>query len=154
MSKKIVITLVVVFVLLLGMMGTGFFFMWNKLNAVNAQQTEPDQGEGTAQAEPLKIGPLHPLDTFIVNLADEGGNRYLRTTLNLEMKDEESGKIVQERLPVIRNTILMLLPTKTYDDIATVEGKTALRDEILARLNTFLTPGSVANIYFTEFVVQ
>lgn len=154
MSNKIVIILIVVFVLLLGMMGTGFFFMWNRLNAVNAQQTEPMQGEGSVQAEPLKIGPLHALDTFIVNLADEGGNRYLRTTLNLEMKDEESGKIVQERLPLIRNAILMLLPTKTYDEIATVEGKTALRDEILARLNTFLTPGGVANIYFTEFVVQ
>ena len=41
MSKKFMIVIIIVFVLLLGMMGTGFFFMWNKLNAVNAQQTNP-----------------------------------------------------------------------------------------------------------------
>ncbi len=154
MSNKFMIMLIIVFVLLLGMMGTGFFFMWSKLNAVNAQQTNLDQENGTPVAEPLKIGPLHPLDTFIVNLADEGGNRYLRTTMNLELKDEESNVILQERLPMIRNSILMILPTKKYDDISTIEGKTALRDEMVSKLNAFLTPGSITNIYFTEFVIQ
>ena len=80
MSTKFMIILIVVFVLILGMMGTGFFFMWTKLNAVNAQQINTEQDGGAATVEPPKIGPLHPLETFIVNLADEGGNRYLRTT--------------------------------------------------------------------------
>ena len=147
------IIMVIVFVLLLGMMGTGFFFMWNKLNAVNAQQDNSEQG-GTLANAPVQVGPLHQLETFIVNLADEGGNRYLRTKMNLELKNEESNVMVQERLPMIRNSILMILPTKTYTDIATVEGKSALRDEIVTKLNAFLAPGSVTNIYFTEFVIQ
>ena len=154
MSNKFMIIIIIVFVLLLGMMGTGFFFMWNKLNAVNAQQIESEQGNGTPVAEAPKIGPLHALDTFIVNLADEGGNRYLRTTMNLELKDEESNSMLQERLPMIRNSILMILPTKKYDDISTIEGKTALRDEMVSKLNAFLAPGSITNIYFTEFVIQ
>ena len=148
------IIIIIVFVLLLGMMGTGFFFMWNKLNTVNAQQSNSEQGDASAAAAPIQVGPLHPLDTFIVNLADEGGNRYLRTKMNLELKDEESNLMVQERLPMIRNSILMILPTKTYTDIATVEGKSALRDEMVTKLNAFLAPGSVTNIYFTEFVIQ
>ena len=74
--------------------------------------------------------------------------------MNLELKDEECNLMVQERLPMIRNSILMVLPTKTYTDIATVEGKSALRDEIVTKLNAFLAPGSVTNIYFTEFVIQ
>ena len=148
------IIVIVVFVLLLGLMGTGFFFMWNKLNAVNAQQTNTEQDGGAAAVEPPKIGPLHPLETFIVNLADEGGNRYLRTTMNLELKDEESNLLVQERLPMIRNSVLMILPTKKYDDISTVEGKSALRDEMVAKLNTCLAPGCISNLYFTEFVIQ
>ena len=148
------IILIIVFVLLLGMMGTGFFFMWSKLNAVNAQQTTAEQGNDATAEEPQKIGPLHPLDTFIVNLADEGGNRYLRTTMNLELKDEESTLLVQERLPMIRNSVLMILPTKKYDDISTVEGKSTLRDEMVTKLNAVLAPGSINNIYFTEFVIQ
>lgn len=154
MSNKFMIIMIIVFVMLLGMMGTGFFFMWNKLNAVNAQQTNSDQGDGTAAAAPLQVGPLHALDTFIVNLADEGGNRYLRTKMNLELKDEECDLMVQERLPMIRNCVLMVLPTKTYEDIASVEGKSALRDEIVSKLNGILAPGSVTNLYFTEFVIQ
>ena len=154
MSKKFVIILSIVFVLLLGMMGAGFFVMWTKINTVNAQQTEPDQTDASVDTKPLTIGPLLPLDTFIVNLADEGGGRYLKTTMNLELKDEETSKMVQERLPVIRNSILLTLPTRKYEDIATVEGKAALRDEIVAKLNSFLTPGSVTTIYFTEFVIQ
>ncbi|MEJ2520937.1 MAG: flagellar basal body-associated FliL family protein [Desulfuromonadales bacterium] len=154
MSNKVLIIVALVFVLLLGMMGTGFFFMWNKMNAANAHP--PDAGEsGTLSAEePVKIGPIHPLDTFIVNLADEGGARYLRVTMSLELKDEDAVDLVQERLPLVRNGVLMLLPAKKYADIATVEGKDALRDELVAKLNGFLKSDSVANIYFTEFVVQ
>jgi flagellar FliL protein len=48
----------------------------------------------------------------------------------------------------------MVLPTKRFDDISGTEGKIALRDELLASLNGFLTTGQISNIYFKEFVVQ
>jgi len=35
-----------------------------------------------------------------------------------------------------------------------VEGKKALRDEIMASVNKLLVTGAVINIYFVEFVVQ
>ncbi|MDP4978963.1 MAG: flagellar basal body-associated FliL family protein, partial [Desulfobacterales bacterium] len=142
------------FVLLLGMMGTGFFFMWNKMNAANAHSADSGETGASPAEELVKIGPIHPLDTFIVNLADEGGARYLRVTMNLELKDKDAVALVQERLPLVRNGVLMLLPAKKYADISTVEGKDALRYELVAKLNSFLKPDSVANIYFTEFVVQ
>ncbi|MFY9705186.1 MAG: flagellar basal body-associated FliL family protein [Desulfobacterales bacterium] len=154
MSNKVLIIVALVFVLLLGMMGTGFFFMWNKMNAANAHSADSGEAGAPPAEELVKIGPIHPLDTFIVNLADEGGSRYLRVTMNLELKDKDAVALVQERLPMIRNGVLMLLPAKKYADISTVEGKDALRDELVAKLNSFLKPDSVANIYFTEFVVQ
>jgi flagellar FliL protein len=154
MSNKVLIIVAIVFVLLLGMMGTGFFFMWNKMNAANAHSADSGETGAPPAEELVKIGPIHPLDTFIVNLADEGGSRYLRVTMNLELKDKDAVALVQERLPMIRNGVLMLLPAKKYADISTVEGKDALRDELVAKLNSFLKPDSVANIYFTEFVVQ
>lgn len=154
MSNRVVIIVALVFVLLLAMMGTGFFFMWNKMNAANARVADPGEAQTLATEEPVKIGPIHPLDTFIVNLADEGGNRYLRVTISLELKDKDTVALVQERLPLIRNGVLMLLPAKKYADIATVEGKDALRGELAARLNSYLKPDSVVGIYFTEFVIQ
>jgi flagellar FliL protein len=49
---------------------------------------------------------------------------------------------------------LLLLSSKTFDDIATFRGKTKLRNEITSRLNAFLVPGSIKKVYFVEFVVQ
>ena len=48
----------------------------------------------------------------------------------------------------------MILPSKQFDDIASMEGKIALRDEIMAKLNSLFAKNVVTNIFFTEFVVQ
>jgi flagellar protein FliL len=48
----------------------------------------------------------------------------------------------------------MILPTKTYEDVSTTDGKIALRKQIMEKINSLMTKGSVTNIYFTEFVVQ
>lgn len=153
MSNKLLVALIGVFFVIILLMGGGFFFMWKQISSVNAQNL-PQAQQDAEGGENQEMGPIFPLKTFIVNLADEGGNRYLRVTMNLELGSEEIVDIATNRLPQIRNSILMTLPTKKYDDIHTLEGKTALRDEIIAKLNGFLSEGTVTNIYFTEFVVQ
>jgi flagellar FliL protein len=155
MSNKIIVLLIgVVMVLMIGL-GGGLFMMWNKLASMNTQsvanageQPKPDGG----LEHPL--GPIFSLDTFIVNLADKGGNRYLRVTMDLELANPNLEAEITKRIPQVRDSILMILPTKRFEDISTVQGKTALRDEILATLNGYLAQGKVTNIYFKEFVVQ
>ncbi|MGD9365271.1 MAG: flagellar basal body-associated FliL family protein [Desulfobacteraceae bacterium] len=165
MSKKvIIITVAAVFLLLMGMMGGGFFLLWSKMSATVAQvQNQDDQGEDgeeKAVQEEETIGPIYRLDTLIVNLADHGGKRYLRVTMELELKpneEVEAAEVIEEierRLPQLRDTILMILPSKQYAEISTTPGKIALRDEIMTKLNTFLKRGQISKIYFTEFVVQ
>ncbi len=154
MSRKMLIVVIGVVVLIMGTIGAGFFVMWTKVNSINTLAAAAESGEPVEEAPVPKIGPIHDLATFIVNLADEGGIRYLRTTMKLELADDQSVSFVQERLPMIRDSILMTLPTKKYEDISTAEGKTALRDELITKLNVIMVPGSISNIYFTEFVVQ
>ena len=91
---------------------------------------------------------------MIVNLADQGGKRYLRITMELELSAPELTAEIDKRLPQLRDAILMILPTKTYAEIGSTEGKIALRDELIAKLNSFLKTGTVTTIYFSEFVVQ
>lgn len=164
MSKKMLIIIIAVFVLMMGMMGGGFFIMWKQMSATVAQ-VQQDNGQGEedgaeAEAQEVTIGPLYKLDTMIVNLADHGGKRYLRVTMEMELKvaDEiDPSEMVEEidmRLPQLRDTILMILPSKQYADISTTAGKIALRDEIIAKLNALLKKGQINTIYFTEFVVQ
>lgn len=154
MSNKLVIILIgVLFVLVLAM-GGGMFMIWNKLAAVSAQVT-PANDPNVEKVKPEQMGKVVSLDTFIVNLADPGANRYLRVTMDLEVT---GGKAAEEdltrRTSQLRDAVLMILPTKRFSDIISTEGKSALRDELLGALNGLLAAGKISRIYFKEFVIQ
>jgi flagellar FliL protein len=155
MSNKIVFLLIgVLLVMMLGL-GGGLFMMWNKLSSLNTQSVanasdNPDLEEVIEHP----LGPILSLDTFIVNLADKGGNRYLRVTMDLELGNSELEDEINKRMPQVRDSILMILPSKRFEDISTVQGKIALRDQILETINGFLSQGKITTIFFKEFVVQ
>jgi flagellar protein FliL len=164
MSNKVLLILMgLVLVLVLGM-GGGMFMIWSKLSAVSPKAVVPETGAEVTpdKAKPEEIGAVVSVDTFIVNLADTGGNRYLRVTMDLELAgkpaDKAAGKTagdeLAKRMPQIRDAILMILSTKRYVDISTPEGKTALREEILNAANGLLASSQISRIYFKEFVIQ
>jgi len=152
MSKKVLIIIIAVVVLFMGMVGAGFFILWNKISQIPVDPSKV--AEMPVEEEENVIGPLYSLDTMIVNLAGHGSKRYLRVTMALELSDPESVDTIESRLPQIRDAVLMILPTKTYDDVSTTDGKIALRNQVMEKINTLMTKGRVNNIYFTEFVVQ
>ena len=164
MSNKVLLILMgLVLVLVLGM-GGGMFMIWTKLSAVSQKAVVPETGAEAVpdKTKPEDIGAVVSIDTFIVNLADPGGNRYLRITMDLELAgkpaDKSAGKTagdeLSKRMPQIRDAILMILSTKRYTDISTTEGKTALREEILNAANGLLASSQISRIYFKEFVIQ
>lgn len=157
MSKKVMIMALGGVVLLVAMMGGGFFMMWQKMNASIAQiqtsNVKDDKGHAVKEEEEA-IKPTYKMDTLIVNLADQGGKRYLRITMEMELSGPEVLEEIPKRLPQLRDTILMILPSKQYADISTTEGKIALRDVLIAKINSILKKGTVTTIFFTEFVVQ
>jgi len=153
MSNKIMSLVIAVMLVVTIGLAAGFFMVWSKLSDLSTPangvvNTETDQGQ-TAQ-----LGPLFSLDTFIVNLADPQRNRYLRITMDLELAASSDAEELNERLPQIRDRILMILPSKRFEEIASMEGKTALRDEIIGKLNGLFPTEVISNIFFTEFVVQ
>ena len=143
----------VLFIVMIGLTG-GLFMIWNKLSATEAQAQNAVATDGQVQQMQQTLGTIFPLQTFIVNLADAGGNRYLRVTMELELTRGTSAAEIKNRLPQMRDNILMVLPSKRYEEIRTLEGKTSLRNEIIASLNGLFDQQSISNIYFTEFVVQ
>ncbi len=159
MSKNVLIIIIAVFVLMMGMMGGGFFLLWKQMSAtvmqVNQQNgTEEAETEAEEEVQEVTIGPMYKMDTIIVNLADRGGKRYLRVTMQFELSTLDVAEEIEKRLPQIRDSILMILPAKQYADISTTQGKIALRDELMAQVNGYLKTGAINTIYFTEFVVQ
>jgi flagellar FliL protein len=100
------------------------------------------------------LGTVFEMEPLIVNLERSQGKRYLKVKMSFELN---KGSVVQEmeaRMPQIRDAILLMISSKAFVDISTVEGKLALRDALVTRINGLLETGFVKRIYFQEFVVQ
>jgi len=109
--------------------------------------------EEKVEAVEEQEGLMHRLDPFIVNLFDERGVRYLKVRLDIEVWDATEEEI-QKKTPKIRDSLIVLLSSKKYEEIGSLEGKARLREEILFRLNRILGEGKAKEVYFTDFVVQ
>jgi len=107
---------------------------------------KPPQAE---QAPPF----LYSLDPFIVNLFDPKSVRYLKVTLQLELAGITKEE-VDTQAPKIRDSLIILISSKKMEEVASMEGKLRLREEILFRINRILGEGKTREVYFTDFVVQ
>ena len=153
----------IIIIALIGMIigGAGGFFAF-KMFFAKTPPPKPDNASQTAQkaqAAPVapkknEILPMVDLDPFIVNLADKDTRRYLKVKMSLEVSDKKVEEEVKKRMPEIRDIITLLLSSKTYADLSTIDGKLALKAAIVNRLNSIIVSGRVTNVYFTEFVVQ
>lgn len=155
MSKKLIIILSVAAFLVILMMGGVFFMMWSKISSMASQGAGQEQVEQPEdEAAEAVVKPIFPLNSFIVNLAGENGKRYLKIKMDLEIAKEELNDDIRQRIPQIRDSIMMILTSKRYEDIKDTEGKIALRQDIKKQVNVFFKEPCVSNIYFTDFVIQ
>jgi flagellar FliL protein len=144
---KLVLILVGV-LLLLGGGGVGAYFM---LSGGGKQDAEAKAEK--ADAPPATILNLE-LAPFLVNLSDPGGGHYLKTTLTLELQNENASQWINARLPRVRDRVLLLLSSKESSELLSAEGKFRLRDDVLRAINEMMGEDKVSAVYLTEFVVQ
>ncbi|KUG27961.1 flagellar biosynthesis protein flil [hydrocarbon metagenome] len=107
-------------------------------------------GHGGGKAAPAQS--MVTIPTFVVNLADPSGRRYLKISMDLEVKGPPEP--VQGSMSKIRDALLMLLSSKAAEDLAGAEGKITLRKEVADRINQVLGKPVVLRVYFTDFVIQ
>ncbi len=102
------------------------------------------------------VGKVVPMETFIVNLAGSKGRRVAKVNMELELRESEGeGKIaaeIEQRKAQIRDIIIIILSSKTYEEVSSREGKDNLRSEIKDTINSFITTGKISNVFFTEFI--
>lgn len=111
-------------------------------------------GAPAAGAPGAGAANIFPLEPFIVNIYDGQELRYLKVRIEMEMVGAGVKNELDMRLAAIRDSILVLLSTKTLQDIQDIQGKNQLKEEILGAINKIIPPGKVSKVYFTDFVVQ
>lgn len=130
------------------------FLAPRKSTAAQTKSAPRSESPAEPQREASEQGPIFDLDTFIVNLLGDSGRRYLKVTVKLELSTDRLKEEIVQKMPEIQDNMLVLLSSKSYEDIADVSGKIRLRAEIMNRINTTLTTGEVHKVFFTEFVIQ
>ncbi|WP_303850637.1 flagellar basal body-associated FliL family protein [Seleniivibrio woodruffii] len=148
--------LIIIAVVALIILGGGGFLAYKLFLAPKDEAADAEHAKKEEVAAPEnEVGVLYPLETFIVNMADNDGSRYLKVTIQLELDHTEMLKEeLDKRVPQLRDAILTILSAKTYEEISSAQGKLILKQEILRRLNSLLPFGQITNVYFTEFVSQ
>jgi flagellar protein FliL len=106
-------------------------------------------GEGGAAAS-----TTYALEPFIVNIYDGQEIRYLKLKVEFELAYPSAKAELDAKVAPLRDAILVLLTTKTMQEIQDLQGKNQLREQILAAANRILSSGKVSKVYFTDFVVQ
>lgn len=109
-----------------------------------------------AHEEPPKPPVFLPLETFTVNLQD--GEQYLQLDITLQVSDPAQLDLIKLHMPRVRSRLLALLSSKHADELATVEDKKKLTQEILAQVKQPFDPKGkpqqVDDVLFTSFVIQ
>jgi len=153
-SKLLLIIIIVLLLLLLIIGGVVAYFL---LSSNNEDQNQPQQQKIEKKhkvSDMSEIGPIYPLDPFVVNLVSANANRYLKCKIDLELDSPELQQEVDKKLPAIRDLIIQILSSKSVEEIQTAKGKDKLKEEIKRKINSILTTGEIKHVYFTEFVIQ
>jgi flagellar FliL protein len=152
-KKLFIIIGAVVLVLSIGG-GFGAWFFLKEAPVPEDAQTPGQQVPVPALGQKTQIGPMVNIEEFIVNIISGDAAHYVKASLTVELTNEEVTIEVEQRMPQMRDAVLLLISNKTYEELQDLQGKKQLKAELLSKINSFLQTGKVTSIYFTNFVVQ
>ncbi len=109
--------------------------------------------------KPVKVESAPPvfmeMETFTVNLA---GDRILQAGITLQVKEAKDSEQLKLYLPQVKNRLLLLLSSKSIEELQSPAGKETLATDIATSLRQpyakDLAPPTISGVYLTSFVIQ
>lgn len=148
-KKKLLIIVIGLCVVLAAGGGAAWYFLHGNRHSKGKEAVKEEH-----KAAPVFVN----LESFTVNLQDDGGERYLQTEIVLQVSGNEMVEPIKEQMPILRSSILLLLSSKVAADITTKAGKNKLAEQIIEELRRKLGPvksgKGVDSIHFASFVIQ
>ena len=158
--KKIIMFAVVGLVMLAIGVGGTMFMMGSDDSSSEEMAEEEMMEEGEMMEEPMMkdsiYHDLHP--AFVANFSGQSKKKYMQVYVVAMAYEQSVIDDLKLHMPAVRNNILMTLSKKTSDEIATVEGKEMLRQEVLESVQKTMAEKTgeegIQDLYFTKFVAQ
>jgi len=152
-KKKLFIIIGAVVLLLIGGGVAGWFFL--KPEPPTPEELDPGLTVPVPNlAQTTEIGPMVNIEEFVVNIISGDTPHYVKASLTVELSNADVQPEVEQRMPQVRDAVLLLIGNKTYEELQDLQGKRQLKAELKSKINSFLQGGKVRAIYFTNFVVQ
>lgn len=172
-NKKLFVIIIALVVLLVAAGGGLAVVLMSK-----KKHAEGEGGEAAHAAEPEKPKVVVdkgkpptfvPLEPFTVNLAQEGGDHFLQANLVLKVADPKSGEELRVYMPEIRHRVNLILSGRKPSELASIQGREELADEIMEETNDVLgyppppkrstrravePTGPVLAVLFNTFIIQ
>lgn len=93
-----------------------------------------------------------PLDSFLINLSQKKEQKLFKLEMELNVDNPEIQYEINKRMVQVRDIIIILISSKKYEQIVTLEGREILKEEIKDTVNSFLTKGKINRVLFKEFI--
>ena len=145
---KILLLSAVAMTLIGSLVAPGLYLGWVSLPGLSSAEKKEVVPAAAAIGPMLKISPL------IINLKEEGGRHYIKTTIVLEIGQPEWLEEVRSRVPLLTDLAILTLSDKQLKELRNAEAKENLKKELLIKINQALGSPKVAQIYFDEFLLQ
>ena len=116
-GKKKLIIMVAAGLLIAGGAGGGGWYFSQRGHGAEGKQAHVEE------KKPAKKALFTPLDPFTVNLQDGRGERFAQIGVTLQTDDPMVEAEIKERLPAVRNAILLLISSRRAEELLTDEGK-------------------------------
>lgn len=97
---------------------------------------------------------LHIVDNLVVNPAGSGGARFLLTSIALQAANADQIATITARDVEIRDAFVMVLASKTVEELTDVSRRRQLSDELRVAAEKVVGPGVVRRIFIPQFVIQ
>ncbi|MGI9218061.1 MAG: flagellar basal body-associated FliL family protein [Hydrogenophaga sp.] len=142
-SKKLLFIIIGVVVLALVGGGAAFFLLKKNHSEDGGEDGAPAAEAAHEPPPPPKHDPkapptFLPLDAMVVNLADEGGNRFVQLAITLQLDDPKVAEDMKVYMPAIRNGILLLISQRTAEQMLVVQGKEDLTQDIIGEISAVM----------------
>lgn len=143
-KNNLIIVIILLLVILLCGMAFGFYYMYNSNTIANAG----------ARVEESVV----KLDEFILTLSDPYRTFVkLNISLAYNKKDKDVKKLIQDKMPIIRDSIITLVMSKRSDDFKVASGKdgvSEIKKEIKDILNKRLGSNVIIDVYIQDLIIQ
>ena len=100
-----------------------------------------------------EVGPILALEPFIINVSGNT-SRFVKISIAIELGNEKAVEHTKKMTPVIRDTMLTVLGSKTPEVFLDVNGRSAIKKELFDGVRVLFKGSDLRAVYITDIIMQ